>query len=157
MSGHKFAITENFYALITMLHQFSKIYVIMTMNMIIDNDLIWKLKFQRNQKEFQIKYLLLYIFCRIISSLEQFAATTKLDNANSSLLIAPQVALGIYDVNETFPRGFAVFNGIQPGSGNARVMPINEEDLENATFIDSGIILSDGVIDLVKTFKGRCI
>ena len=158
MSGHKFGLAENVCAHFTMLHQFTKYdrnacyydngYDNWRLDMNID-------QVSTSQQKFQMKYNLLYICYRIISSLEQFAGTTKLDDANSRLLIAPQVALGIYDVNETFPMGFAVFNGTQTGSGNAWVMPINEDDFENATFIESGIILSDGVIDLVKTFKGR--
>ena len=116
----------------------------------------WYENWQSVNENRRISFLL-YICCRIISSLEQFASTSNLGDADSSLLIAPQVALGIYDANETFPRGFAVFNGTQSGFDNARVMPINERELENAALIDNAIILSDGMIGLVKTFKGRCI
>ena len=96
-------------------------------------------------------------FFRILASIEHFASTANLSDTNSSLIIQPDVALAIYCVSDTIRiRGIAVLTGALPDFDYENVIPLTKEMAENGRVsrVDSAIILSEEVIDLLKEMKG---
>ena len=96
-------------------------------------------------------------FFRILASIEHFASTANLSDTNSSLIIQPDVALAIYCVSDTIRiRGIAVLTDALPDFDYENVIPLTKEMAENGRVsrVDSAIILSEEVIDLLKEMKG---
>ena len=96
-------------------------------------------------------------FYRILASIEHFASTANLSDANSSLIIQPHVALAIYCVSDTIRiRGIAVLTDALLHFDYGNVIPLTREmaDNGNVSRVESVIVLSEEVMDLLKEMKG---
>ena len=94
----------------------------------------------------------------MISSLDQFASTTNMSDSNSTVLVQPQVALGVYDVTETLAtQGMAVLTDTKPGFRPSNIIPLNTDSTggENKNLVDSAIMLPEELINELQLEKGR--
>ena len=90
-------------------------------------------------------------------ALEDFASSANLSDANSSLMIQPHVALGIYDVNESMlVRGIAVLTTSSSGFNSNTVISVTQKQAVNGniSLIDSGLVLSEELVIKLQDLKG---
>ena len=99
----------------------------------------------------------MYFYFRILASIEHFASTTNLTDANSSLIVQPHLALATFGVSDTIEiRGITVLTDALSDFDYGNVIPLTREMAENGSVsrVDSVIILSEEVMDLLKELKG---